>query len=224
MDQSLLQRILAKIGVAILAIALVDLLYLNYWVLQSSKVKTESKNLEQSRLVEVKASPTPTPLSSPSLAESGQEQTSAPEKPQPTPVTLTKTIVEKETQTIVQTASREIFIPIGSGSTYSNSYADLAGLEVTIDTTKYPPIESVIFEASIWVQDGNGKMYAQLYAKNEGAVLASEISTSLATANVVTSGKFLLPTGAKTYKVQAKTNLISYAAHVDNARLKIVLK
>lgn len=216
MEKSLLSKILGKITVAIIILALVDLVYLNWWVLEESRgSQVKSKSLEQLNILQ-SPSPTPTSLPSPTPAASDKEKKE---------IVETKTTVEKESQTIIQTAQKEIFIPIGSGSTFSNGYADLAGLEVTIDKGKYSEIESVVFEGSIWVQDGNGKVYAQLYNKT-GAhpVWNSEISTSSASGVLTTSSKIALTGGVNTYKVQAKTNLTSYAAHVDNARIKITLR
>ncbi len=215
MDQSISSRIITKIGLAILAIALVDLAYVNWWILKRDSTKNEGNN--QTRVLEVVTSPAPSPT----------QPTPQPETTQTEPKTVveTKTVVEKQTQTIVQTAQKEIFIPIGTGSTKNNSYEDLAGLEVSIDTNKYPNIDSVTFEASIWVQDGNGKMFAQLYnMTDKHPVWNSEISTSSGSSVLAVSTKIALDSGNKTYRVQAKTNLTSYAAHVDNARIKITLR
>ena len=203
--------------VAIIVLALADLLYLNYWVISNQKKGAESQKPDETRVVTEKT-PAPSPEASASPAASASPVVE-------TKTVETKTVVEKETQTIVQTAQREIFIPIGTGSTKKSSYEDLAGLEVTIDTNKYTNIESVVFEASIWVQDGNGKVFAQLYNKTEGhPVWNSEISTSSATGILATSAAITLSSGSKTYKIQAKTNLVEFAAHVDNARIKITLK
>lgn len=216
MDQSLASRTFSKIAVAILALALIDLLYLNWWVIKNQKSNIKDQKLEQARTVE--AIPSPTPEVSPTSSPTGEPKTE-------TKTVETKTIVEKETQTIVQTAQKEIFIPTGSGSTKKNSYDDLAGLEVTVDTGKYSAIESVVFEASIWVQDGNGKMFAQLYnVGDKHPVWNSEISTNSAKGTLATSSKITLDAGARTYQVQAKTNLTEFAAHVENARIKITLK
>lgn len=217
MDSSIFARIFSKIVIAIIVLALADLLYLNYWVLSNQRQETENKNQDEARVI-TEASPSPSP----------EESVSPEPKSSPaveTKTVETKTVVEKETQTIVQTAQKEIFIPIGTGSTKKNSYEDLAGLEVTIDTNKYSSIESVVFEASIWVQDGNGKVFAQLYNKSDGhPVWYSEISTGSATGVLTTSSKISLSSGNKTYKVQAKTNLVEFSGHVDNARIKITLK
>jgi len=218
MGESLLSKIITKIGIAILVVAFADLAYVNWWIIQSQELRVKSQSLEEERPVSqaLQSSNPPSPSSSSPIASPSLPETKTVE---------TKTIVEKESQTIVQTAQKEIFIPIGSGSTNSKSYVDLNGLEVTIDTNKYSAIESVVFEASIWVQDGNGKIYAQLYnASDKRPVWFSEISTSSATGVLVTSPKITLENGSRTYKIQAKTNLTSYAAHADNARLKSTLK
>ncbi len=206
-----MQRIIVKISVAILIIALADLVYVNYWIIKGAK--TESQNQVSNK------SKSENPEVSPFLI------TATPSPSAETKTVETKSAVEKETQTIIQTSQKEIFIPVGTGSTFASSYTDLGGLEVTIDTTKYSAIESVVFEASIWVQDGNGKMYAQLYnLTDKHPVWSSEISTNSAKGILTTSGKITLEKGMKTYRVQAKTDMNAYAAHVDNARIKIVLK
>lgn len=211
MDDSFAQRILTKLGVAILIIAALDLIFINYWIVQKSRDDSQKTGQE-------------IPLASPPLVVSEPKSENSQTELQ-TDGPASNETGSSQAKTIVQTAQKEIFIPIGSGSTFSNSYIDLAGLEVSIDTAKYSAIESVVFEASIWVQDGNGKMYAQLYnAADKHPVWNSEISTSASKAVLTTSPKINLTTGNKTYKVQAKTNLTEYAAHVDNARIKITLK
>lgn len=215
MDQSLLSRILSKIAVAILVLALLDLGYLNWWVVRNEKLKSKNEKFDEPRVVETVSSPLPDFSPSPTASAT----------PEPSPIVKTETVIQKESQTIVQTAQKEIFIPIGTGSTKSNSWVDLPGLEVTIDTGKYSAIESVVFEASIWVQDGNGKMFAQLYnVGDKHPVWNSEISTNSPKAALTTSAKITLDGGARTYQVQAKTNLTEFAAHVENARLKITLR
>lgn len=213
----LTSKIFTKIVIAVLVLSLADLIFLNYWVL--SNQKQETRNLKENgvrAVTEASVSPSPEASSSPSSAASPVVETKTVE---------TKTVVEKETQTIVQTAQKEVFIPIGTGSTKKNSYEDLPGLEVSIDTNKYSNIESVVFEASIWVQDGNGKVYTQLYNKTDGhPVWNSEISSSSAKGVLTTSPKITLSSGNKTYKIQAETDLVEFAGHVDNARVKITLK
>lgn len=201
---------ITKIGVAILALALVDLLYINYWMVKSQNTGLGVSGSE-TRTIDKEFSPSPPA----SVSASPNVETKTVE---------TKTVVEKQTQTIVQTAQKEIFIPLGSGSTQSNSYVDLGGLQVSIDTTKYSAIDSVAFEGSIRVQGGNGKMYARLYQKDVGGVIGSEISTSSATGTLGSSSSFQLQSGNRVYTVQAKTDLVEFPAYIDSARLKIILK
>lgn len=201
------KSILVKLGVAIAILAFVDLVYLNFLVIKNQRVEDSESSSTADRKVE----PSPVAEASATPAASGK----------------TEVIVEKtvEKETVVQTAQKEIFIPIGTGSTFSQDYVDLAGLEVSIDTTKYSAIDSVVYEASVRVQDGNGKMYTQLFNKTDKhAVWFSEITTSSPTNELKTSSKITLEPGNRTYVVQAKTDYTSYAAHVGNARIKIILK
>lgn len=216
MDEGFSKSILVKLGVAILVIALVDLFFLNYWVFKSEKLKVESEKVEEAKVVNDENSPLPSPTSQPF------------ESPSPTAepalaATETKTVVEKET--VVQTAQKEIFIPIGSGSTKSGTFADLSGLEVTIDTTKYSQIESVVFEATLWVEGGNGRAWAKLKnVSDNNPFIEGQISSVSSTGELKTSGNIPIPTGSKKYGVQAKSDITNFAAHIDNARIKITLK
>ena len=218
MEQSLLAKILTKMGLAILAVAMVDLIYLNWWIIKNDNLKIKNENIDQTRAIQTEITE-PTPVVTPAPSPIGKLDSETRRTVE------TKTVVQKETQTIVQTANKELFIPMGSGSTTSSTFYDLSGTDVAIDTSKYTAIESVTFEASIWVEGGNGRAYAQLYNVNDKtAYIESQISNNTASGVVKTSGKIPIPSGQKTYRVQAKTDISNFAAHVDNARIKIVLK
>jgi len=215
MEESFPKSIVAKLGIAILTIALVDLFYLNYWVLRSEKLKAESGKFAQDNR-QLEPEPLPSPEAPTTVADyASPSPTSGP--------ALSQTTLK--TTTVVQTAQKEIFVPIGSGSTKSGTFTDLSGLEVTIDTTKYSEIESVVFEASIWTEGGNGRAWAKLKnVSDNNPFIESQISSSSGSGEVKTSGKIPILAGAKKYGVQAKTDLVDYYAHVDNARIKITLK
>lgn len=211
-EQSLLSKILAKLSLAIIVVAAVDLLYLNWLVLGNKSVRTET--VESPAPETSTASPSPTPEEKASQPAGGESKT-----------VETKTIVERETQTIVQTAQREIFIPMGTGATKSHDFADLTTTDVTIDTSRYAAIASAVFEASIWVEGGNGAAYAQLYnVSDKTGYIESQITNNIGTAVVKTSGNLPLPVGQKTYRVRAKTDIVEFAAQISNARIKITLK
>lgn len=218
----MLGKIGSKIVISLFLIGLVDLVFINWWVFKnknnnSSIVDSATEALKQSdRVFEFVDNPSPTPQAFPSSLASASPVTKTVE---------TKTVVEKETKTVIQTAQKEIFIPLGSGSTNSFSYADIAGSDITIDTSKYSQIDSIVFEASIWVVGGNGRAWAALYNVNDKVnYIESQITHNLGTAAVKTSGKIPFPSGQRTYRIQAKTDIVEFAARVDNARVKITLK
>lgn len=217
MEKSFLSKILAKLSFAIIAIAVVDLLYLNYLVIGSKNVQTEGRLITNTEVPgKVDPSPSPEATVSPSPPASGSEVKTIVEK---------ETVVEKQTETIVQTAQKEIFIPMGAGSTKNRDFADLASTDVTIDTSKYTNIQSIVFEASIWVEGGNGAAYAQLYnADDKTGYFESQISNNTGTGVAKTSGNVPIPSGQKTYRVRAKTDIVEFAAQVSNARIKITLR
>ena len=217
MDQSIGSRILGKLAVAITIIALLDLAYVNWWIVKSQKSEVNVQSDEERREVETKVIE-PSPIASPSSSPANEPKVE-------TKTVETKTVVERETQTIVQTAQKEIFVPMGSGSTTSSTFVDLSGTDVTIDTNKYSSIESIVFEASIWVEGGNGRATAQLYnVDDKTPYIESQMSSTSGSGSVKTSGKVPIPSGRKTYRVQAKTDLTNFPAHADNARMKITLK
>ncbi|KKR86033.1 MAG: hypothetical protein UU34_C0023G0013 [Candidatus Curtissbacteria bacterium GW2011_GWA1_41_11] len=186
MDESLTSRIFTKLGVAILAVALLDLAFVNWVIIKNQKTqKSTTQAISAEKTVEVpglsqNSSPSPTPLPQAQLKEVGASET--------------KPVIEKETQTIVQTAQKEIFIPMGSGSTTSSTFTDVAGTDVTVDTAKYSQIDSVVFEASIWVVGGNGRAWAQITNVNEkNPLIESQISGISGTGEVKASGKIPFP-------------------------------
>ncbi|KKR86119.1 MAG: hypothetical protein UU34_C0021G0013 [Candidatus Curtissbacteria bacterium GW2011_GWA1_41_11] len=216
MDEGSSKSILTKIGLAVLVIALLDLFFLNYLTFKNQKESQESQVIEEDSRVIVEPSPPPI-----EVTEDQPEPSSAP--PPAGGTTETKTIVEKET--VVQTAQKEIFIPIGSGSVQKKDWTDVPGLEVTIDTTKYSVIESIVFEATVWPEGGNGRAYARLInISDSNPFVESQISSASNTGELKTSGSIPFPSGSKKYGVQAKSDIENFGAHVENARIKITLK
>ena len=220
MDDSLPSRIFTKLGIAILAVALLDLAFVNWVILKEQKEQSAQNSTTQAISADKSAGASASSQEdSPSPSPSEETELKQVEALEP------KNVIEKETQTIIQTAQKEIFIPMGSGSTTSGTFTDLTGTDVTVDTAKYSQIDSVVFEASIWVTGGNGRAYAQITNVNEkNPLIESQISGITGTGEVKTSGKIPFPSGAKTYRIQAKTDITNFAAHVENARLKITLK
>ena len=216
MDEGSSKSILTKIGLAVLVIALLDLFFLNYLTFKNQKSSQESLQAAVESREIIEPSPSPT-----EVATDQSEPSSAP--PPVGGTTETKTIVEKET--VIQTAQKEIFIPVGSGSIKKKDWTSIPGLEVTIDTTKYSAIESIVFEATIWPEGGNGRAYARLKnISDSNPFVESQISSAGNSGEVKTSGNIPFPIGSKKYGVQAKTDIENFEAHVENARIKITLK
>lgn len=225
MDEIGTGTIFSKIVIAIFLVALADLVFINWWVLNknnsaTSVVEIPRSTNSDSSTTNPSTSPTPikpietTGKSSDKNSASLEQAQSAP-TPSPSPTTTT----------VIQTANKEIFIPMGSGETKGGEFTDLSGVEIKVDSSKYSNIDYVVFEASVWVEGGNGRAWAQVKnVDDNNAFIESQITNPTSTPTLKSSGKIPIPSGTKTYRVQAKTDLVDFAAHVDNAHLKIVLK
>lgn len=126
--------------------------------------------------------------------------------------------VEKQT---MSSLSKEYYIPLGSGTTKSNVWQDIAGTEVVIDTANYPRIKTVVFEVFVNIPTANGFVSAKLYNVTDKhdvwfSEVRSEGSTLTKKEAVVT-----LESGAKTYRVLGLSSL-KYDANIQNARIRII--
>lgn len=134
----------------------------------------------------------------------------------------------KITEATSQTAStqsniKEFYIPFGIGSSAAEDWTDIAGMQASIDSTKYPSIKSVVFEATIRIPTGNQVAFVRLYnATDKHPVWFSDVSVEGGTTQLVTSKPITLDSGNKVYQVQMKTSL-KYQAFLDQARLHITL-
>ncbi|MEK7581437.1 MAG: hypothetical protein AAB512_04080 [Patescibacteria group bacterium] len=222
MDESASGSIFSKIVGAIFVLAVLDLMFINWWLLKKSDAANVSF-LPPSASPQVLNSPLPQPSPSPPDVEAKKEGAKLSDSAK---VTTTNPPLASPTPTVVvQTPNKEIFVPMGTGQTKSGTFADLNGVEIGIDTTKYSGIDYIVFEGSIWVDGGNGRAWAQIRnVEDNNPLIESQISNPTLTPLLKTSGKIPLPSGYRTYRVQAKTDLTEFAAHVENAHLKIVLK
>jgi len=214
-------RFFGKIGVGLIVLAFVDLAFVNYWIFKN---KPKEEILPQVVVNRAEKAPSPTPTASPSPLVSPSPPPAGGFKTEVKNIE-TKTIVEKQIQTIVQNAQKEVYIPMGSAYANSDSFSDITSTDVTIDTAKYTAIDYVEFEGSIWVEGGNGRAYTQIKnVSDNNPIIESQISGNSPTEQVRTSAHIPFPNGNKTYRIQLKTVLTNFAAHVENARIKITLK
>lgn len=121
----------------------------------------------------------------------------------------------------VSSPAREYYITLGSGTTKSNSWQELAGVEAVVDTANYPAIKSVTFEVYLKIPTANGKVYAKLYnVTDKHDVWFSEVSSEGPTLTKKEAA-ITLEQGVKTYRVMGLSTL-KYDASIENARLRIV--
>lgn len=120
----------------------------------------------------------------------------------------------------VQTA-KEYYILLGSGTAKNSTWQDIAGAEALIDTSKYPSIKSVTFEAFLNIPTANGEVRAKLYnVTDKHDVWFSEVSSEGPTVTKK-EATITLDQGAKTYRVMGLSTL-KYDANIQNARIRIV--
>lgn len=123
--------------------------------------------------------------------------------------------------TSVSTLPKEFFVPLGSGTTKNDQWEEIAGAQATIDTSLYPTIKKVIFEANLKLTPGIGTLQVKLYnATDKHDVWFSEVSSE-SDQSVRREATITLDSGSKQYQVYAKSSLRAVAS-VDSARIKIV--
>jgi len=132
---------------------------------------------------------------------------------------------KQPTQTIKAIPSaltvREIYIPLGSGSTKSESWVELPGVETVIDSADYPNIKSMILEVSLKIPTANGRVHAKLLnVSDKHDVWGSEVSSEGSTSYRAESANITLSAGRKLYRVMMKSTM-GYDAILDWARIKV---
>lgn len=116
---------------------------------------------------------------------------------------------------------QEFFVPLGSGSTTTADWIDVPGVKAEVDSSKYPNIQKVLFEASVHVPNHNQIVWVRLYNETDKYIVGnSEFLYSSGTSENFRISEIQLGSGKKTYKVQMKTQL-QYTAILDQARIHI---
>lgn len=119
---------------------------------------------------------------------------------------------------------KEVYIPLGQGTTASQEWAEISGAEVVIDKANFFGIKSVIFEASLRIPTGNGRVYAKLFDVNaKHDVWFSEVSVEGSHSKREESAPIVLSPGRALYRIKMKSTM-GYEAVLDQARLKIILQ
>lgn len=118
---------------------------------------------------------------------------------------------------------REFFVPLGTGTSSSDSWTDVPGAQAMIDSGQYSGIKSVAFEAAVHVPDHNEGVWVRLYNSTDNySIGGSELYYTDGNASTLLStGAISLGSGNKLYKVQMKTQL-KFPANLTNARIHIL--
>jgi len=125
---------------------------------------------------------------------------------------------------VSKSTAKEFYIPLGSGSTRSNEWVELPGVEAVIDSANFPNVESIIFEATLRIPTANGRVYAKLYnVTDKHDVWFSEVWAEGDKSYRAESANIVFDPGRKVYRVMMKTTMGAEAI-LDLARLKIILK
>jgi len=133
-----------------------------------------------------------------------------------------KTRVVKEV--IKSPIANEYYISLGSGVNTSDEWTDVPAAQIYIDSTKYENINTVTFEVSMYIPNGNQIAFARLYNVSDNhTVWNSEVSLSGGTAKLLISTPITLDPGNDLYQVQMKSQLKGPTNLVD-AKVHIVTK
>lgn len=125
---------------------------------------------------------------------------------------------------VYYSGAKEVYIPLGSGSTKSEDYEELAGVEAVVDLDNYPQVKEVIFEATMKIPTANGKAYAKLYnVTDKHDAWNSETWAEGSSAYRGEAEGVSLASGRKLYRVKMKSTM-GYEAVLDSARIKIILE
>jgi hypothetical protein len=119
---------------------------------------------------------------------------------------------------------REFYIPLGTGSTNSQEWVDLPGVEANVAPSNYGSIKEMYFEASLRIPNGTGRAYARLKNVTDNtSLIESEVFREGSSTGLISSGKIPIPQATKLYRVQVKSTL-GTEMKLDNARIKIFVK
>ena len=123
--------------------------------------------------------------------------------------------------TVSNELTKEVIIPLGSGSTSSIEWVK-TGAQSYIDTTVYPSLDKAYFQASL--RSNSGAIFARLRQKNENTIVGgSNISHPKPESGFIISSPLGLSSGNKLYEVEIRSET-GQSIFVENASVKLILK
>lgn len=209
--------------ITLFVIIFLNLLYIDFSLFRSSKFNNAKINPLSASITQMEENYGLCPNSC--IAKINQATSSSTiiaSTPTPLPISNQQEIIPTTTPSETSQV-KEFFVPLGSGSNSSDDWQDVAGAKVSIDTTNYPSIKSVVFEALVHIPTGNEIAYVRLFNETDKhPIWTSEVSLEGGTPQLLVSKPITLDSGSKTYKVQMKTSL-KFQAVLDSARIHILI-
>lgn len=158
------------------------------------------------KFVDIAKAPTitPSPTPTPKVTDT----------PTPTPIVIVKEIIK-------EISPKEQFIPFGTGTNQTSDWADVPGLQSSIDFGSYQNIKDVRLEVSVNIPTANQTVSVRLFnVTDKHPVWNSEITTTNNTYAV--SSPLIYDRGLKIYQIQMKTQL-KFPANLTLARIHITM-
>lgn len=130
--------------------------------------------------------------------------------------------LENATPAPAATSSKStVYIPLGSGGqTTDTNWTSLNSFQINLDPAQYPGYKNMQLEVNMRLNQPGGTLFARLYNLSSGSSVSSEITTTSTTSSTSSSQTFTLPSGSKSYVLQAKTS-DGTLGFLDNARIKV---
>lgn len=127
-------------------------------------------------------------------------------------------------QTTNTQGAKEFYIQFGGGLSAAGDWQDVSGLQSYIDSTSYPDIKTVVFEASVHLPTTNETVDVRLFdVTDQHPVWLSDVTyNSDGSPQLLISKPLSLDMGNKLYQVQMKTQLQAPAS-LDQSRIHITL-
>lgn len=138
-------------------------------------------------------------------------------------VKLLITPMSTDTASLASTdkSAKEFFVPLGSGTNTADEWTDVVGAQAYIDRSKYSLIKSVVFEASVYIPNGNQIIWVRLFnVTDKHPVWLSEMSHEGGAAKLLISKPITLDPENKLYQVQMK-NQLKDKANLVQSRVRI---
>lgn len=136
-----------------------------------------------------------------------------------TPAQTVEKIVTQSTSPQI----KELYVGFGvGGSSQSIPWVDVAGTDITFDTSNYPGAKEYYFLANLKSDAPDRASYARIYdATSSVGVIGSDITVTSLSSTLVQSGKLTISSGVRKLRVQIHS-LNGNFATVESPRIKVV--